>query len=203
MATENLNIFLSASIPDPKRNPIYWETADLIAIRDSVRALATVVLPRATLVWGGHPAITPLIRIVAESIGASVQEHVILYQSRYFLDRFPKDNKAFEKVIVTPTGTDRETSLEIMRTTMIKENQLNAGIFIGGMEGVEEEFDIFRKFHADAPFYPIASTGAAARVIFDKYCLNCMPELSTDFAYNSLFLRILQQIEFNKLEERN
>jgi len=188
-------IFLSASIPDPKRNPVYWKTADITGIRDSVRALATVVLPRATLIWGGHPAITPLMRYVAEGIGAGVQERVILYQSEYFRERFPAENKAFERVIVTPAGSDRETSLEIMRNAMIGDNQLSAGIFIGGMEGVEQEFDIFRKFHADAPFYPIASTGAAARVIFEKYCAHCMPELSTDLAYNSLFRRILKQIE--------
>lgn len=195
MATETVTIFLSASIPDPKRDPVYWETADLTGIRDSVRALATVVLPRATIVWGGHPAITPLIRFIAESLGTGVQEHVILYQSEYFRDRFPADNKAFEKVIVTPAGADRETSLEAMRIAMIRDNKFNAGIFIGGMEGVEQEFDIFRKFHVDAPFYPIASTGAAARIIFKKYCLNCMPELSEDLAYNSLFRQILKQIE--------
>jgi hypothetical protein len=124
MATETVIIFLSASIPDPKRNPAYWETADLTGIRDSVRALATVVLPRATLVWGGHPAITPLMRYVAESIGAGVQERVILYQSEYFRDRFPAENKAFERVIVTPAGSDRETSLEIMRNAMIGDNQI-------------------------------------------------------------------------------
>lgn len=195
MAAETVTIFLSASIPDPKRNPVYWETADLTGIRDSVRALATVVLPRATLVWGGHPAITPLMRLVAESLGTRVQEHVILYQSEYFRNCFPTDNRAFERVIVTPAGMDRETSLEAMRTIMIRAHKFDAGIFIGGMEGVEQEFDMFRKFHVDSPCYPIASTGAAARIIFKKNCLSCMPELSTNIAYNSLFRQILKQIE--------
>ena len=65
MAKKNLNqIFLSASIPLPERDPIFYQTADFIAIRDAVRALATIVIPKAHLVWGGHPAITPLIRYV-------------------------------------------------------------------------------------------------------------------------------------------
>ena len=56
-------IFLSASIPLPDRHPKYIETADISAIRDAVNALAKVVIPNAILVWGGHPSITPLIRI--------------------------------------------------------------------------------------------------------------------------------------------
>ncbi|MGD1076671.1 MAG: hypothetical protein ABR903_11425 [Thermodesulfovibrionales bacterium] len=194
MASNIVKIFLSASIPDPRRNTAYWETADLTAIRDAVRALATVVLPSATLIWGGHPAITPLIRVVAESVGVSVKEHVVLYQSEFFRDQFPADNEAFECVIVTRKGTDRDSSLEIMRTEMIGRNEFNAGIFIGGMEGVELEFDLFRKFHASAPVFPIASTGAAARIIFGKYCSDSR-ELSSDLAYNALFRRILRQVQ--------
>jgi hypothetical protein len=36
-----------------------------------------------------------------------------------------------------------------------------AAVFIGGMEGVEREFNIFRYFHPHTPAWPIASTGAA------------------------------------------
>ena len=51
MASEKLkNIFLSASIPLEERNPKYFETADIIAIRDAVIALTTIVLPRHKLV---------------------------------------------------------------------------------------------------------------------------------------------------------
>ena len=62
MAKEQLkNIFLSASIPLKERDPKYFNSADIIAIRDSVIALATVVLPNHRLIWGGHPSITPII----------------------------------------------------------------------------------------------------------------------------------------------
>lgn len=56
------NIFLSASIPLPERDEKYIGTADIIAIRDAVIALTTVVLPHHRLIWGGHPSITPLIK---------------------------------------------------------------------------------------------------------------------------------------------
>ena len=35
----------------------------------------------------------------------------------------------------------------------------SAAVFIGGMEGVEREFHIFRSFHPDTPAFPIVSTG--------------------------------------------
>jgi hypothetical protein len=60
------NIFLSASIPLPERHPKYYETADLIAIRDAVIALASIALPNHRIIWGGHPSITPLIYYVIE-----------------------------------------------------------------------------------------------------------------------------------------
>lgn len=64
-----IEVFLSASVPLPSRHHRYFETADVIAIRESVRALATAVLPVGRLTTGGHPAITPVIRKVAESMG--------------------------------------------------------------------------------------------------------------------------------------
>lgn len=194
-------IFLSASIPDPKRDSIYWDTADLTAIRDAVRALATVVLPRSKLIWGGHPAITPLIRVVAESMDIKIKEHVFLYQSEFFRSQFPSDNEFFENVIYSRAGIDQLSSLKIMRNLMIGHNAFDAGIFIGGMEGVVEEFEFFRRFHPNKPVFPIASTGAAARIIFEKCCLN-MPELADDFTYNSLFRRLLKQIESQSDKER-
>jgi hypothetical protein len=48
------------SVPLPSRNPVYFETADVIA----VRALTMVVVEQQIqLVFGGHPAITPMIRL--------------------------------------------------------------------------------------------------------------------------------------------
>ena len=54
-------IFLSASVPDPKRGPDYAATSDSVAITSAVSALVHVTLGRRVLVWGGHPAITPMI----------------------------------------------------------------------------------------------------------------------------------------------
>ena len=187
MAPEELeNIFLSASVPLPERDPKYIETADIIAIRDAVISLVSVILPTHRLIWGGHPSITPLVNHVVEKRGYRIQNHVILYQSKHFERFYPEDNNKFENVIQTEDTGDRASSLLKMRLTMLKSCRFKAGVFIGGMEGVEQEFELFREFHPDAILFPLVSTGAASRMIYQK--MNLVDKrLENDFAYSSLF----------------
>lgn len=194
MAKEQLkNIFLSASIPLTERDPKYFDSADIIAIRDSVIALATAVLPDHRLIWGGHPSITPIIYYVMERLDLKIQDHVLLYQSKYFEKFFPEDNNKFENVILTENTGEDESSKLLLRNRMFTENQFAAGIFIGGMEGIEDEFKLFREFHPQALVLPIASTGAASKIVFNE---NQNQEeysnrLLHDYAYMSLFQDLL------------
>ena len=186
------NIFLSASIPLQKRDPQYIETADIIAIRDAVIALTTVVLPSHRLIWGGHPSITPLVYHVMEKLNLNIQEHITLYQSMFFEKYFPKDNNKFDNIVLTDiVEGDRERSLLHMRNRMLGESEFVAGIFIGGMEGVEEEYDMFIKKHHNAIILPIASTGAAAKKIYDERFTEKNERLVKDYAYMSLFQKYL------------
>src|SRR5713226_2542381 len=88
-------IFLSASVPDPKRGKKFAKTADTVAITAAVSALLYVTLGRRLLVWGGHPAITPMVLVVAEDLGVDYGSWVKLYQTQYFKDEFPEDNLRF------------------------------------------------------------------------------------------------------------
>ena len=186
------NIFLSASIPLQERDPQYIETADIIAIRDAVIALTTVVLPSHRLIWGGHPSITPLVYHVMEKLNLNIQEHITLYQSMFFEKYFPKDNNKFDNIVLTDiVEGDRERSLLHMRNRMLGESEFVAGIFIGGMEGVEEEYDMFIKKHHNAIILPIASTGAAAKKIYDERFTDKNERLVKDYAYMSLFQKYL------------
>lgn len=194
MATSELKtIFLSASIPLPDRHPKYHGTADVIAIRDAVISLASTVLPKFKLVWGGHPSITPLIYYVMQRLDLNVQQHVTLYQSRFFEHLFPEDNNRFENVILTENTHEAESSKFLMRKRMFTENQFAAAIFIGGMEGIEDEFKLFREFHPHALLLPIASTGAATRIVYSDYLPREMrnKRLENDYAYMSLFQDLL------------
>ena len=187
------NIFLSASIPLPERDSKYYDSADVIAIRDAVIALASTVLPHHRIVWGGHPSITPLINYVMEKIGLglTIQEHVTIYQSRLFEKFFQDDNNKFNNVILTPNiDNDREMSLKLMRDEMISSCKFSAGVFIGGMEGVEIEYDIFKKLSSKAVIIPLASTGAAAKIIYNRLDKKNDAFL-TNYAYMSVFQKHL------------
>lgn len=193
MAERQLNkIFLSASIPTEDRDPQFYQTADVIAIRDAVRALATIVIPNAILVWGGHPAITPMIRYVIEKMNVDLKSHVTIYQSEFFRDFFPPDNFDFEDIRLVASTGERESSLKQMRELMIKENNFKAAIFIGGMDGIIEEYELFKHFHPDALILPVASTGAASRLVYDQIQPAPSKALLQNFAYMDLFKDCLE-----------
>ena len=144
MVETSLNLFLSASVPVVGRaDGKYLASADIIAIRDAVIALSSVVLPHYHLIWGGHPSITPLIANVLRHSNKKVNSSVTVYQSGFFAKEFPSDNKDIEHIVVTKDLGDRDKSLEIMRKEMIVENDFAAAVFIGGMNGVEDEYKIF------------------------------------------------------------
>ena len=197
MDKNHINIFLSASVPDPRRDPVFYKTADIVAIRDSVRALGTVILMsnKYRLIWGGHPAITFMIRELAESLHSEVKQHITLYQSNFFKDQFPKDNESFENIEFVEPNKDRDTSLYDMRVKMFKDNRFLAGVFIGGMEGVMIEFKLLKKQQPGIPLYPVHTTGGAARILYDEYDkqLDLPGELKDDYSYHAMFRRLFKQ----------
>lgn len=193
MAKDYLNkVFLSASIPYPDRDKKFYDTADIVSIRDAVRALATVVIPKAHLVWGGHPSITPLIRYVMDKMNTKSKEHVTLYQSLAFEKFFPKDNGAFENIVLTPiiNQSDKD-SVSYMRKLMIEDNDFKVGIFVGGMEGINDEYVMFKERHPNALILPIASTGAAAKILYENQPKSFDIRLKNDYAYMALFRDLL------------
>ena len=159
-------------------------------------ALVDVVIPDYRLIWGGHPSITPLVYQVVhkrETEGENlIQKHVRLYQSRFFEKHFPDDNNKFENVTLIESTGERESSLLAMRKAMFNAGQFQAAVFLGGMEGVEEEFKLFREFYPKAKLIPVASTGAAAKIIYDEMEIED-ERLLNDYSYLSLFKDYLTQ----------
>lgn len=187
------NIFLSASIPFKERHEKYYSTADIIAIRDSVVALTTLVVPKNRLIWGGHPSITPIIYYILEKFELEVQNHVKLYQTKFYEKIFPIENRGFENIEITEDLGNLQSSLQLMREKMLGDNKYGAGIFIGGMEGVEDEYKMFVELNPDALVLPIASTGGASKIIYDNYTVknNINKRLLDDYGYMSLFQDLL------------
>ena len=191
------SIFLSASVPDPSRDQRYASCADVVAIGEAVRALAAVVLPAGRLVFGGHPAIAPFVRMI--SVALKAESRVGVYQSEFFRTQIPPAGQSFKDIAWTPAvAGDREGSLRLMREEMIRSEAFAAGVFIGGMEGVEEEWRMFCAIHGGVPALPVASTGAAALLLLQG---NQGPQdpvirqrLCSDYVYASLFQDLLQPL---------
>tara|TARA_R110001583_G_scaffold122569_1_gene273870 strand:- start:38415 stop:39011 length:597 start_codon:yes stop_codon:yes gene_type:complete len=187
------NIFLSASVPLPNRDPKYIETADIIAIRDAVIALTTVVLPHHRIIWGGHPSITPLIYYVMNKLEMNIQNHVKMYQSLWFEDKFPEDNNKFQNIVFTPKLESIPSSIQQMREKMFAENDFYAAVFIGGMDGIIDEYKMFIDYHPNALLLPIASTGAGAKIVYETLSPDELKNdrLVKDYGYMSLFQKLL------------
>jgi hypothetical protein len=183
-------IFLSASVPDPRRAPHYAATADTVSITAAVSALVYVTLGRRPLIWGGHPAITPMIWIVAQDLGLDYARWVKLYQSAFFEDEFPEENAHFGNVVFTESvAQDREKSLRVMREHMFNENRFDAAVFIGGMEGIRDEFDLLCQVQPEVRMVPVASTGGAAAELIKRD--GAAQDLWSELDYVGLFHRHL------------
>lgn len=184
-----IDIFLSASVPLPNRDRRFFDTADVLAIREAIKALVEVVLPVGRITCGGHPAITPLLALFVREAGLR-QDRVSIFQSALFEGRMPAELADFVDVRVIPAvGTDREASLTVMREKMVTSQRFAAAVVIGGMEGVLEEVDLFVHHHPSAVVLPLASTGAAAAIIHGKGCYD--KKLASELTFPSLFRRKL------------
>jgi hypothetical protein len=176
-------IFLSASVPVPGRGH-YHETANPFLIQCAVRELMISVIRTHRIVWGGHPSITPMIWTICEDLDVEYARSVVLYQSRYFQDRFPEENAKFGNVVYTDAvDGDREGSLVIMRETMLARSDLVAGVFVGGMEGIEAELAIFKRVRPKGRVVLVASPGGATRDVAARLAGSPAPDLDeVDFA---------------------
>lgn len=156
-------IFLSASVPVAGRGDFYKD-ADPYLIQFAVREFVIATLGRRKIIFGGHPAITPMINAICQDLGLNYMECVVLYQSQFFTQQFPDENKQFTNVVYTEAiENNREASLLLMRQQMLSRPNLTAAVFIGGMEGVLEEHALFTKLHPLASVLAIASPGGAAK----------------------------------------
>lgn len=189
-------ILLSASVPTP--NSKYYSTADPYLIQVAIRELLTLTIGRRRIIWGGHPSITPMIYSICDDLDVKFQDTIMLYQSNYFKDEFPKENETIDNIVFTENVHDNLSfSLELMRSQMIQRKSIEAAVFIGGMDGLWVEADMFLSFHPKKPLLSLWSPGGAAREIAELYHMSSLYSRTVDFA--SLFVNAL---EISPAEER-
>lgn len=167
-------VFISASFPEAP--PEYSEGPDSRDLLDAVASLARAILGAdGRIVFGGHPSISPIVLDVASETVADDRDDeplVVVYQSRYFSEHpeleLPEATRRFGREawadlrFTEGMGDDREDSLRRMREAMIEETNPVAAVFVGGMDGIFEEWELFRERYPDRPVVPIGSTGGAS-----------------------------------------
>ena len=194
-------VFLSASVPE---RDLWLYKPEPVAILEAVRALVAVVVRDRELVFGGHPAISPMVENAARTLpklaapdsgeppqdagvaSRTAADNVFIYQSEYFRDMIPPASEQFTHLIWTDRDPhapdDRKACLLKMRREMIESKEFAAGIFVGGMDGVEEEWALFGDIHPKAPRFPVASTLGAALLLWRDHVLPWLPPADPDDA---------------------
>lgn len=220
---DELPIFLSAGVPyaHPRRN-LDGKTyiCDAANVREAIRAVVKAVVPGRRLVFGGQEAITPFVWDMAHSLNA--EDSITIYQSKLFANTAPPQARYFKNLVWTDSflnanpdnESDRNQCLQTLRNEMINRiishNPLSvlppyeAAFFIGGMNGIEEEWELFRAKYPTTPVYPIGSTaGAAARLLKHSFSQASqtilwnhghpnVKELEDELRYSRLFRSLLR-----------
>ena len=159
------NILLSASFPSGERGDRF-KPYDPSGISDAVSAFARAVLSNnGRLTFGGHPTITPLVLMIAREI--QIKDSVTVFHSAWFQDmQIPEVEEIRDEqlgyVEWTPSATNQEESLQIMRNAMIQRRRYASALFIGGMEGIVEEYEMVKGISPETPCVPVAGPGGAA-----------------------------------------
>lgn len=162
-----------------------------MAIKEAIKAIVIDVIPRGKIVFGGHPAITPLVSTLVDDFFPELADRAILFQSLYFDGQFPVEVKNFPTVrYVERAESGLGESLNKMRRAMIGAYDFDAAVFVGGMEGVVAEYEMFRRTHATATLIPLASTGAAALEIFQSG--EFLPELEHTISFSTIYRRMIR-----------
>jgi SLOG cluster3 family len=201
-------IFVSASIPDPDR----WSgDFDALEITDAVVALARTFLTAGfRLVTAAHPTIAPLLLYVAAEFPSEAGERVAVYQSELFTDVLPVETRRFQTdgvghLIWTPAAEGDhpklgawDKSLDIMRRQMLDETQPIAACFIGGMEGIQTEYELFDTLFPERPMYPAGRPGGEARALLSRRDTALTLRLATDDTYPALWRAVLRDLEANR-----
>lgn len=176
-------VFLSASVPQSGRRG--FESFDPVLVCSAVHAFVEVVLGRRLIIWGGQPAITPIIWEAARRLSVPYESSVLLYQSAFFSESYPEANLRFSNwVEVAAVDGDKHASLAQMRRQMFKDHSYEAAVFIGGMEGVIDEFEALQGGAPEVRLVPLPAPGGVSRELFERVG-NLPTEMNTrtDFTY--------------------
>ena len=160
---DGATIFLSASFPsDDERGRRF--PADPGIVGDAVAAVSQAILRSgAHIVCGGHPTITPLLLFICDQ--NDWQHRLDVYQSEWYRDKIPAETwrlseRGFGALHFTPSVDDEKTDQATMRRALFDEAKPHAAVFIGGMEGILDEWQMATE--RGILCLPVPASGGAA-----------------------------------------
>ncbi|MBF0310094.1 MAG: hypothetical protein HQL56_11260 [Magnetococcales bacterium] len=169
--------FLAASIPvlpptmESEKSDLYWSLRAIDNLRFALLELTPLVLKRGALIVAGDKAVKDLIQGIARSLDDNASlfgEPFVGYEKRVFLH------------------------------TEVGEGDYKAGFFLGGMEDVERAYGYFCNRHSPDLAFPVATTGSAARRLFDANLAHFSSELKQNLqestSYGTLFNNLLDTL---------
>jgi hypothetical protein len=125
-----------------------------------------------------------------------------MFQSRFFRQFYLKDIDVFHYTEVEEVLGSREASLLRMRTQMLRSEDFGAAVFVGGMEGVEREYELLAALAPAVPRFPVFTTGGAAQLLWRREAAEqptmhptLLAELRTKTSYASLFTDLLEEVD--------
>jgi hypothetical protein len=131
---------------------------------------------------------------------------VIIYQSALFESVMPEATERFRRagvgeLRVTPgTPGDEpvpgkwDQSLLLMRDQMFRETDPVASIFVGGMEGIRQEYDLLKLREPKPQMYPIGRPGGEAARLVAEVDSEIRGLLATGDVYPFLFAAVLANL---------
>lgn len=132
---------------------------------------------------------------------------MIIYQSQLFEDVLPTATRRFEAegvgTLIWTTGADGDhpepgrwdQSLLIMRRQMLEDSRPVAACFVGGMQGIADEFRLFRELLEGRPTYAVGRPGGEARRISEQDDTDLGRRLLNDHTYPTLWRQVLKDLE--------
>ena len=173
---------------------------DPSGIADAVSAFSRAILKsNGRLVFGGHPTITPLVLMISREL--RVKDSVIVFQSRWFEDlQIPEvaeiEDEQLGVVKWTRKENTRDESLQLMRAEMIESIRYSGALFIGGMEGISDEYDMVKGQDCRTLCIPVAGPGGAASQLPMQDCETLgLATFERSRAYPLLALQFVQALD--------
>ena len=172
-------VFLSAAMPSDAEEIALAQHTFRPFIVSLTQALVEL---GATLVFGGHPSVSPLVHECIRSLVAPGGGRVELHQARAWRDdaasvpQEVREGPVFEHVRWHGDGADRDADVVALRDAMIT-STLDAAVFVGGKTegyygeklgkppGIVDEHQRFVRACAGRPAFVVGLAGGAARQI--------------------------------------